>query len=196
MNTQETNPRDPQANGARNADMPDFELEEISADLSDVSPLDIPVLVIFVTLFVIVALQFFTRYVLNDSLGWTEEIARYFLIMMGFVGAIMCVRKDSHIRLEFLYRYLPDASIKPLLIAVAFIGFGFWGYAGWLGIELAQRTNANMASVQIPKSTIYYVVAAGCFVMAAYALRHCAIKYRQSSADILRETRTPQVEDI
>ena len=31
--------------------------------------------------------QFFTRYVLNDSAAWTEEIARYLLIAMVFVGA-------------------------------------------------------------------------------------------------------------
>ena len=33
---------------------------------------DIPLLLIFTALFATVFLQFFTRYVLNDSLSWTE----------------------------------------------------------------------------------------------------------------------------
>src|SRR5215467_8529285 len=51
--------------------------------------------------------QFFTRYVLNDSAAWTEEIARYLLIAMVFVGASAMVRLERHIHVDFLYRYLP-----------------------------------------------------------------------------------------
>ena len=32
--------------------------------------------------------QFFTRYVLADSAAWTEEIARYLLIVVCFVGVV------------------------------------------------------------------------------------------------------------
>ena len=170
--------------------------EEISDDISDVTLLDIPVLIIFTALLLIVALQFFTRYVLNDSLGWTEEIARYFLIMLGFVGAIICVCRDSHIRLEFLYHYLPILWVKPLLLAVALTGAGFWGYAGWLGIELALRTNANMASVNVPKSYVYYIVSGSCFVMALYALKNFMARRRQSREDVAAETRNPSVETM
>lgn len=164
-----------------------IELEEISDDISDVTPLDIPALAIFVILFVIVALQFFTRYVLNDSLGWTEEIARYFLVMLGFVGAITCVRRKSHIHLEFLYHHLAPRQIKALTVAVEALVTAFWGYAGWLGIELAQKTSANMVSVAVPKSYLYYVVVAGCWLMTYHAFKILVRQLRLSSAAVATE---------
>ena len=146
------------------------ELEEITDDLSGVSLFDIPVIVVFVCLFMIVAMQFFTRYVLNDSLGWTEEIARYFLVLLGFVGSVTCVRRGKHIFLEFAYHYLPRVTLKPILVAVDAIVAGFWGYLGWLAIVLAQKTGSNMASVEIPKAYIYYIVSASCFAGGVFAV--------------------------
>ena len=60
--------------------------EESHVDLSDLRWSDALVFGIFWILFGVVFLQFFTRYVLNNSLGWTEEIARYLLILVTFVG--------------------------------------------------------------------------------------------------------------
>ena len=56
-----------------------------------------------------VFLQFFTRYVLNDSYAWTEEIATNCLIVMVFMGSAMCVRLARHIQVDLLFRY-PAAS--------------------------------------------------------------------------------------
>ena len=57
-----------------------------------------------------VFLQFFTRYALNDSAGWTEEISRYLLICTVFIGAAISVRKNNHIHVDFFYRLLPAAG--------------------------------------------------------------------------------------
>ena len=54
--------------------------------------------------------QFFTRYVMNDSAAWTEEIARYLLICTVFVGIAAAVRRTRHIHVDFLYRLIPAAG--------------------------------------------------------------------------------------
>ncbi len=161
------------------------DLEEVSDDISDVSWMDIPVLIIFWLLFGIVLLQFITRYVFNDSYGWTEEIARYFLIFLCFVGSITCVRKGSHIYLEFFYRYLPAGAIKAVSIVVEAIVATFFAYAGYLGIGLAQRTFAQkMVSIDLPKGLIYWIVVASCVAMALMALINTVKLARRPAADV------------
>ena len=143
---------------------------EESDDISDVKPIDFPAIVIFALLFFTVALQFFSRYAFNSSIGWTEEIARYLLILLGFAGGVVCARKNSHISLEFFYRHLPVAAVKPTKLFCRATVAAFFFYCGWLAIELAKRTNSSMASVQLPKQIIHLLVSAGCFLTAAVAV--------------------------
>ena len=120
-------------------------------DISDIKWIDAPVFIIFWTLLIIVFAQFFTRYALNSSLSWTEEIARYLLILLGFVGSVTCIRKRSHIFLEFFYRFLPPAIVKWIVIFVSCLNTAFFTYAGVLSIELAKRTHhQSMTSIDLP----------------------------------------------
>lgn len=165
-----------------------FSAFETPDDISDIRAIDVPVLIIFWSLLIIVMLQFFTRYVLNDSWSWTEEISRYFLIFLGFVGSITCVRKGSHIFLEFFYRYLPARAIKPITILVEILNTGFFAFLGYFAIELVERTQAQkMVSVDLPKSVIYWVVVASCFAMAITAAYNVIRIFRERPEEVVQE---------
>ena len=139
-----------------------FADEEI--DLSDHDATDAPVLVVFWALAFVVFLQFFTRYVLNDSLGWTEEIARFLLIAVTFMGAIMAVRKQSHIAVEILYRYLPR-PVRRVLQTVIDLGLvAFYALLAWWCGDLAGNTFQMMVSIDVPKAWLYWFVTA-CFAL-------------------------------
>src|SRR5438067_2575333 len=62
--------------------------------------------------------QFFTRYVMNDSAAWTEEIARYLLMSTVFVAVAAAVRRTRHIHVDFLYRLLPPGAGRILSTVV------------------------------------------------------------------------------
>ncbi len=147
---------------------PVFEDEPI--DLSDLRWDDSIVFIAFWGLAVVVFLQFFTRYVLNDSYGWTEEIARYLLIAVTFLGAVMAVRKESQIAVEFLYRWVPRPLRRVMQTVVDLVCLAFYGALTWFTIVLALSTRQKMASVKLPKSVIYWGVAACFAAMTFYAL--------------------------
>jgi hypothetical protein len=75
----------------------------------DIAPEDWITFLLFWGLAGVVFLQFFTRYVLNDSLTWTEEIAQYLLMVITFAGSAMAARRGTHITVEFLLNKLPTA---------------------------------------------------------------------------------------
>ena len=74
--------------------------------------------VIFWSLAFIVFLQFFTRYVLNDSLSWTEEIARYGLMWIVFIGGAMVTRRNTHIAVELLSNVMKPGPLRAALLAL------------------------------------------------------------------------------
>jgi TRAP-type C4-dicarboxylate transport system permease small subunit len=161
---------------------------EVLDDISDIKWIDGPVFIVFWTLLIIVFIQFFSRYVLNSSLSWTEEIARYLLILLGFVGSVTCIRKRSHIYLEFFYRFLRPTVVKWIVIIVSFINAAFFTYAGVLSIELARRTHhQSMTSIDLPKGIIYWIVAVSCFAMALVALWEFISLFRKRSEDVTHE---------
>jgi len=128
-------------------------------------------LVLFLALCFVVFLQFFTRYVLNNSFGWTEEIARYLLIGVVFVGAAMCVRRHRHIQVNFLYRLMPKGIGKSLARAVDAIAIGFFFYAAWLMWQLIKIIGDDrMTLINLPMSTVYYFVFAGLFMGGVRAI--------------------------
>ncbi len=131
---------------------------------------DIPVMVVFWVLVAIVFLQFFTRYVLNDSLGWTEEIARFLLILLGFIGSVTVVRNGGHIALEFSYRFIPSQCSKALMVFSQIACSCFYGYCAYLSWQVAMRINQTLVSIPLPKSVIYWVICVCCAAMALHSL--------------------------
>jgi TRAP-type C4-dicarboxylate transport system permease small subunit len=113
-----------------------------------------------------VFLQFFTRYALNDSAGWTEEIARYLLICTVFIGASVSVRKNNHIHVDFFYRILPKPLMRVMSTLVDIARIAFFAYAAWLTAQLIQKIGAQrMAVVDLPIGIMYSVVLAGFVLM-------------------------------
>ena len=123
--------------------------------------------VIFWSLALIVFLQFFTRYVLNDSLSWTEEIARYGLMWLAFIGGAVVTRKKSHIAVELLSNLMAPGPLRSTLLAfVDLIKLGFLGLLAWLSWTITDRMGVQRMTVfDLPMSYVYGGVAFGCIGM-------------------------------
>jgi TRAP-type C4-dicarboxylate transport system permease small subunit len=117
----------------------------------------------------IVFLQFFTRYILNDSLSWTEEIARYGLMWLAFIGGAVVTRKKSHIAVELLSNLMAPGPLRAALLAlVDIVTLGFLALLAYFSVTIIERMhNQTMTVIELPMSIVYGGVGLGCFLMLA-----------------------------
>jgi TRAP-type C4-dicarboxylate transport system permease small subunit len=137
-------------------------------------------LAVFWLMTLCVFLQFFTRYVLNDSYAWTEEIATYCLVVIVFLGSAMCVRLSRHIQVDFVFRYLSSGMGRVLSTAIDIIRIAFLGYAiklVWKFITIV--ADEPMTTIQYPKGIFYYVVFAGFVLMFLRAIQVAVENFRR-----------------
>jgi TRAP-type C4-dicarboxylate transport system permease small subunit len=124
--------------------------------------------------------QFFTRYALNDSASWTEEISRYLLICTVFIGASRPVRKNTDIHVDIFYRFLPAALTRFMSTLVDLLRILFFGYAIYLTYALMEKIGAqHMAIIDWPIGLIYAGVLFGFVLMCFRAVTTAATHWRQ-----------------
>lgn len=149
-----------------------FDDQPVEVDLRSFGIEDWAAILIFWLMAGMVFLQFFTRYVLNDSFAWTEEIAVYCLVGVVFVGSAMCVRLTRHIHVDFLYRYLSPPAGRYLALAVGVVRIVFFGYVGWLFYKYASIiSDEMMTTVQLPKSIVFNTVIVAFALMTIRAVQ-------------------------
>ena len=165
----------------------EFDVHDEPIDLSQYRFENWVAFALFWTLALTIFYQFFTRYALNDSASWTEEIARYLLVCTVFVGAAVNVRKNSHIQVDFLDRFLPPKVSRPLSTLVDVARILFLGYCVWLTVSLTNKIGAQrMAIVDWPIGLMYGVVAFGFALMTWRAIGVALANWKRGASVLER----------
>lgn len=127
--------------------------------------------VIIVTTFASV----FFRYVLNDSLVWAEELARYLFVWLVFLGSAIAMRDGLHIGLDLLasslrvrHRLVLDFAITTLV--VVFLVFAIHASATVVQITMRNKSSA----MEIPMGLVYLAIPVGCALMLLSSVRKLA----------------------
>lgn len=68
--------------------------------------------VCFVVMTITALLGVFFRYVMQSPFMWTEELARFLLVWMGFVAVSIALRQRKHIKIEILEKFSSDWVVK------------------------------------------------------------------------------------
>ena len=128
--------------------------------------LDKVTLVILILLNLVVGAQVFARYVLNHSLFWSEELARYMFIWLVFLSAAMVLRQDRHIQVSAFVDMLPASMKRAIIILGDLLMLGFVLIVFVESIRLAGMVwTVLTAAMEIPWTFVYLGIILGMAIM-------------------------------
>lgn len=123
------------------------------------------------TMVIVVGMQIFARYVLGDSLSWTDELARFLMVWITFLFAGTSFRRGEMIAVEMFSKKLPKLVRVLLMIAGALVSILLFGLLGWFGYSYAEWNMIQVSSaLQLPLYYVYLAVPVGCGLMVPHVL--------------------------
>lgn len=122
-------------------------------------------LVIFsVILVAVIALQVFMRHVLDSSLTWSEELARYCFIWLVYMGVSYGVKKQRHIKVDFLLSILKGRAKIALNIFANLLFLGFAITIIYYGSQITQNLfnfGQTSPALKLPMGLVYLATPIG-----------------------------------
>lgn len=120
------------------------------------------VVILFALLTVAVFVQVVARYVFNQPPAWTEEVARFCQVWIILLAASICIRKGSHLAVDYLGPALPPearravALFTGILVALYAAVVVIWGtrlaFIGSLQTSPALQLNMGWVYLVFPLS--------------------------------------------
>ena len=126
----------------------------------------------------------FFRYIMQSPFMWTEEVARYLLVWLGFTAISIALRQDKHIRVEVITSLMPGVVQKIIRYAVDALVGAFFVVLLWQGYKMTAHNIMTASTIPVSMSWILAAVPVG----AALALLQLSLEVIRS---LLKELTGP-----
>ncbi|MDD4572517.1 MAG: TRAP transporter small permease [Clostridia bacterium] len=112
--------------------------------------------------------QIVMRWVFNDSLTWSEELARYLFIWQIWLGTSIGFRDDKHISITIIRDKFKGKSLAVFNIIARSILLAFCVFLVVMGMQMVDRlftTNYLSAALRIPMYLVYFSLPFSSFIV-------------------------------
>lgn len=128
-------------------------------------------IIMCVIIFVATVARFTNLFVIS----WAEELARYCMIWIIFLGVGVAAQNGEHFCVEALNLFLPEKVLKVISVLNAVLVMGFNFLAAYFGMTIVQRqiTGGQITpSLNWPMWIIYMAIPIGLVLMAVSYAYH------------------------
>jgi TRAP-type transport system small permease protein len=126
------------------------------------------------------------RYTTSESIEWAEEVARYLMVWLTFLGAGPVLRYGGHIAVDNLQDSLPPRAAEALRVLIAALLFGFFGFMVWFGVMYVERAQFQMTpTTQVSMGWVYAAMPVGGVLLVLHLalVLKGYLKHRSFAAD-------------
>jgi len=118
-------------------------LESFADKLAKITLLVVKVLTGILVITVLTGVFF--RYVVRDSLSWTEELARYLMIWAALLAVSVGIKDKEHVGIQLLIKQFPPFLTKVITAVVYIITIVFLGVLTFKGYQVAGRAKTQLS---------------------------------------------------
>lgn len=138
-------------------------------------------LLLGLTMTAVVILQVFCRYILNYSLFWSEELARFLLVWLTFLGATVAYHRNMHPSVDVVFRRLARPTRNGVLRFVHLVVLVFSLILIWYGCSFSYFVRLQTTpALSLPKWIIFMIIPVSGMIFLLHALSFLTRKGAQS----------------
>jgi TRAP-type C4-dicarboxylate transport system permease small subunit len=142
--------------------------------------IEITALTAFAVMLVLVMSQVVFRYLIQVSVPWTEEAARWFYAWQIFLGSSLAMRDRLHLQITVLLDRFSGKPRAVLDFLTALTGLGFLAGVIWGSLLMIRAVYPVQAgSFPVSTSYLYLSIPVGLIAMLALAAREVVGSARQ-----------------
>jgi TRAP-type C4-dicarboxylate transport system permease small subunit len=103
----------------------------------------------------VVILQVICRYVLKNPLVWTEEVARYLMLWMAFIGSSCVIKKWDNIYVDFFINLLKQKPRRIISLFQKFVVLGLLSYSFYLCMTVFPKVSVYQTLATLDISMLW-----------------------------------------
>lgn len=111
-----------------------------------------------------ITVQVFMRYVMNSSLSWSEELARYCFIWLVYIGISYGVKMQKHIKVDVVLQFMKvrQMNIMGIIANLIFLSFSLLVivYGNNIALQLLGWGQTSPA-LHVPMGFVYMAAPVG-----------------------------------
>ena len=118
---------------------------------------DILLAALFLVILVIVVTAIFFRYVLNDSLFWSDDTVRYLFVWFTLLGSVVVLRDRRQIRVEYFVELLPARwrrTIELVMFVLVTLLYLFLVVGGFVWVW--ETSGTFTSALKLPLNWVFY----------------------------------------